>query len=330
MKQRNKFFSKVLFFLVIPFMFISATWIDQAQSQEKYPSRAIDIIVPMAPGGAADLSCRVAATFLKKKWNIPINMVNKPGGNTVPACLDVFNAAPDGYTLLAVSPPSSSMLPNVVRKLPFKIMDQTFIGMTSVAPMVLIVPASSPIKSFNDLVNEAQKNAENFTWTSLGGAGGQDFSIRQFLRAIGVDVLKTKPVMSQGGAQAVILTAGGHVTMGSGTAISATPAIRAGTVRPLAVTSKDRHPDLPDVPSTSELGYPMINYLNWSGISGPPNLPPYIVKIWESNQQEMLKNVEIISLLKKIGAMPFYHNARETREYVMRETEEVFKLWGLK
>ena len=295
-----------------------------------YPTKPVDLIVPFAPGGVTDLVARAVADQVRKTFKQPINVVNKPGGNTVPAWVDVINSPPDGHTLFAVSPPSSSMLPNVVKKPPFKIMDQTFIGMTSVAPMALIVPASSPMKSFKDLVLEAQKNPETFTWTSLGGAGGQDFSIRQFLKAIGVDVLKTKPVMSQGGAQAVTLTAGGHVTMGSGTVISATPAIRAGTVRPLAVTSRERHPDLPDVPTTSELGYPTINYLNWSGISGPPNLPPHVVETWEKAQQEMLRNAEIISLLKKIGAAPFYHNARETREYVMRETEEVSILWGWK
>lgn len=326
--SREKIKILVCLFLVVSLMTIVLS--HPAQSQEKYPTRAIEIIVPFAPGAATDLVNRIIAAYLNRKWGVPMNVVNKPGGNTVPACLEVYRAKPDGYTLLADNNPSSSMTPIVVKDLPYKIMDRTFITMTAISPMAIIVHSPSPYKSLKDLEVEAKKDPENFTWTSLGGAGGHDFTTRQFFKAIGIDVSKTKPVMVPGGAPAVSLTAGGHVKMGLGTVSACLPAIKGGTVRPLVVTSKQRWPDLPDVPTTLELGYPTVNHHYWMGISGTPKLPSHIVEIWDEALQEMLKDPEIISKVKSIGAVPFYHNAQEMREFVMKETEEVRELWGLK
>ena len=261
---------------------------------------------------------------------LPINVVNKPGGNTVPACLEVYRANPDGYTLLADGNPSSSMVGIVMKNIPFKVMDRTFLGMIGQAPHVPIVAASSPFKSLKELEAEAKKSPESFTWTSLGGASIQDYVIRQFLKAIGVDVVKTKPVMSQGGSQAVTLTAGGHVKMGTATTSSALPAIKGGMVRPLAITSPTRWPDLPDVATTAELGYPTVTGVQWNGISGPPNLPAPVIEKWNKDLQEMLKDPEAISSLKNVGASPFFHDARQFREFVLKQTEEVAILWGLK
>jgi tripartite-type tricarboxylate transporter receptor subunit TctC len=299
-------------------------------AQDKYPSRAIDIICPFAAGGSTDLITRVTAAYLNKKWGVPVNVVNKPGGNTVPACLEVYQAKPDGYTLLADGNPSSSMVGIVIKTLPFKIMDRTFLGVVGQTAHVPIVAVSSPFKSLKDLEAEAKKSPKSFTWTSLGGASLQDYVIRQFLKAIGVDVKETKPVMSQGGSQAVTLTAGGHVTMGTATASSALPAIQGNMVRPLAITSSKRWPDLPDVATTAELGYPTITGVQWNGISGPSNLPAPVIEKWNKGLQEMLKDPDAISKLKNVGASPFFHDAHQFRELVLKETEEVAILWGLK
>jgi tripartite-type tricarboxylate transporter receptor subunit TctC len=299
-------------------------------AQDKYPSRAIDIICPFAAGGSTDLITRVTAAYLNKKWGVSVNVVNKPGGNTVPACLEVYQAKADGYTLLADGNPSSSMVGIVIKTLPFKIMDRTFLGVVGQTAHVPIVAVSSPFKSLKELEAEAKKSPKSFTWTSLGGASLQDYVIRQFLKAIGVDVKETKPVMSQGGSQAVTLTAGGHVTMGSATASSALPAIQGNLVRPLAITSSKRWPDLPDVATTAELGYRTVTGVQWNGISGPPNLPAAVIEKWNEDLREMLKDPQVISTLRKIGASPFFHDAHQFRDFVLKETEEVAILWGLK
>lgn len=108
------------------------------------------------------------------------------------------------------------------------------------------------------------------------------------------------------------------------------PAIKAGTIRPLANTSKNRWPDLPDVPTTVELGYPTVNLVQFSGLSGPPKVPSDIIGIWNEGLQEMLKDPEVLSKLKNLGQEPFYLNTREFRDYVTKETEELKELYGLK
>lgn len=328
MSQKKKCFFSVLLSLII--IFLLTGWVGQVQSQEKYPTRAIDIIVPFGPGGSTDLVTRVLAAYVKELWGVPVNVVNKPGGNTVPACLEVYGSKPDGYTLLGDCSPSSTMLPAVVKNLPFKIMDRTFIASASIFHLIYMVPANSPFKSLKDLEAEAKKDPENFTWASLGGAAQQDYGTRQFFKAIGVDVSKTKPVMSQSGSQAMTLTAGGHVKMGSSATGSALPGIRGGMVRPLAITAKERFPDLPDVPTTAELGYPTLTSSQWNGVSGPPNLPSYIIEAWNKAIQKAAKDPKFISQLRNVGSTPLYLNSNETKEYVRKEIEEVEKTYGMK
>jgi tripartite-type tricarboxylate transporter receptor subunit TctC len=299
-------------------------------SVDKYPTRPIEIVVPYSPGGATDLMGRVIANALNKKWKVPVNVVNKPGGNTLPACMDVYRAKADGYTMLADNQASSSMLENVVKDLPIKVLDRTFIAMIGVAPNVLIVPTESSYKTLNDIIAEAKKDPKTFTWTSIGGAAPQDFTIRQFFKSINVDVSQTKPIMTQGAAQCVTLTAGNHVKLGCGATSSSMPAIQAGSVRPLAITSKTRFPELANVPTTAELGYPAVDCLYWVGISGPPKLPSYIADAWDSALKELMKDSEMIANLKSVKAMPFYHDSKGTREYVIKESQEVKKLWSSK
>jgi tripartite-type tricarboxylate transporter receptor subunit TctC len=310
--------------------FVLAIWVGQAEPQEKYPTRAIEIIVPFSPGGSTDLMARIIAPYMSKKWGVPVNVVNKPGGNTVPACLEVYNARPDGYTMLMDGTPSATLVVVAVKNLPFKIMDRTFISVIDTCPMLMMVSPNSPFKSLKDLEAEAKRDPEKLTWTSLGGAGNQDLMLRQFFKAIGVDVLKTKAVMSKGGTEPITLTAGGHVKIGSSTVATALPAIGGGMVRPIVVTSKTRMSQIPDVPTSEELGYPTVTSSNWHSISGPPNLPASIVNIWNKALEEVVKDPDVISKMNNIGALPLYYNARETREMVQKEIEEVKELWGLK
>ena len=307
-----------------------AAWSQPAASQTKYPARPIDIIVPFAPGAATDATARVTANYLEKKWGTRINVINKPGGNSVPANLEVYNAAPDGYTLMLDSQSSASMLPAAMRELPFKVLDRTFVAIVTASPFIMIVSANSPIKALKEVAEEAKKDPAAFTWGSLGGAGMQDFGTRQFLKAIGVDVTRTKPVIAPGGAPLVTMTAGGLLKVGASTAQGILPAYRSKIVKPLAQTGKTRHPDFPDTPTFEEAGYPSVTCYFWAGISAPPKLPRQIVDAWNKALKEAFADPEFVTRVKKTGGVPFYKDDRETRAYVEAEMKEVSALWGLK
>jgi tripartite-type tricarboxylate transporter receptor subunit TctC len=325
-KRRFRTSMSMLFVLIL---FLLVGWVEHAQSQEKYPIRAIEIIVPATPGGATDLGARIEATYLNKKWGVPVNVVNKPGGNFVPGTLSVYQAAPDGYTVLQDIIASSSLLGVAVKDLPFQIMDRTFIAITYIAPILFCVPPNSPIKTLKDLEAEAKRDPGSFTWTLQGGAAGPDYAMRQFFKAIGLDHSKTKPILCRGGSEVLTLVAGGNVKVGGSTVMASLPGLRGGLMRPLCVIGSTRHPDLPDVPTAIEMGY-AVNVEHWFGVSGPPKLPTFVVEKWNAALEEMSKDPEIVTKLKNIGALPFYRNARETREHVTKEFEELKVLWGLK
>jgi tripartite-type tricarboxylate transporter receptor subunit TctC len=304
--------------------------VGRIECQPKYPTRPIDVIVPFAPGGSTDLTVRVVTAALKKKWNVPINVVNKPGGNTVPASIEVYNAKPDGYTVLADGTPSCSMLPAVVKKIPFEVMDRTFLGSIGICPFVFSVAPSSPLKSMKDAEAEAKRNPDEFTWASLGGAALQDFAFRQLIRTFGVDVLKTKPVMSQGGSQSIVITAGGNVKVGGSALPSSIVALKGNMVRGLAITSKTRWSDFPDLPTTAEVGYPMVTATEYKSFACPPNTPSYVVEAWEKTLKELANDPEVVAQLKSVGMLPFYHDSAGVKEYTLREMTEIKELWGIK
>ena len=323
---KSIFLASVSFLLVIALM----GWTVPANSQPKYPTRPINLIVPFTPGGSTDMAARAMGPFLTKKWGVPINVVNKPGGNTIPGTFEVYSSPPDGYTMLADGLPMCSLLEVVVKDLPFKVMDRTFIAITVFNPIITISPSSAPYKTFHDLLADAKKDPENFTWDSLGGVSGDDFVGRMVFNAAKIDISKTKPVMSKGGSAAAILVAGGHIKMGHPAIISAWPHIQAGTVKVLAVALKDRDPLLPDVPTHAELGYPSVYCPFWLGVSGPPKLPSHIVDIWAAAIQEMLKDPEYLALIKKEFFRPFYHSPKEMVEYIKKESEFAKVVYGVK
>lgn len=318
-KARKWFLTGLIFVLVL--MLIG--WDKEVQSQVKYPNRPIDIIVPWPPGGGTDLPARIIAARLNKKWGVPVNAINKPGGKCIPGVIEVYHANPDGYTLLADSQSGCSLLEAEVKNLPFKTMDRTFIAMASAIPYILIVPSTSPFKNLKEFIAEAKKNPENISWTS--GSPGIEYLIRRFLNLSGLDVSKMRAVMIRGGSEAVTITAGGHVTLGASTVGTVVPAVQSGTVKPMFITYKTRYPDLPDLPTSAEMGYPALTDVHWVGISGPPKLPSYVVDIWSKVLEEMVNDPELVSQLKNVGALPFYHDQKATIEYVTKEIGEATK-----
>lgn len=299
-----------------------------AQAQDAYPSKAIEIIVPFVAGASTDLGMRVFATALEARWKVPVRVVNKPGGNTVPAVNEVMTAKPDGYTILADGPPQSSMLDTAVKTLPFKVFDRTFISVAAYTPMKYIVPADSPFKTLKDAAEAAKKDPGSFTWTSLGGAGAQDMANRQFFKSIGVPIKSTRPVQLKGGAEAVTMTAGGHVKFGVGSYAAIAPPLQAKKIRVLAVAALERWPNLPDTPTAKEAGIDGIETLYWIGFSGPPALPSDIVAKWNAAVKELAADPAVKEGLSRAGLLVSYSDATTMKARVEKERAETQALWA--
>ncbi len=314
--------------LSVLFILMLAGWTGRVDAQDKYPTRAIDLIVPYAPGGAVDVTARQIANYLKTKWGVPVNIVSKPGGRGIPALLEVYQAKPDGYTMLADDSASSSLLAASTAKtkdLPFETMNRTYIATIKAHPFVIFVPSTSPFKTLKDFVVEAKRNTKDISYTA--GPSALEYAVRQLFNAVGVDVSLAKAVMCKGASDAVLLAAGGHVTIGAAAVSTTLPAIKAQTIRPLLISSKSRWPDLPDLPSSAELGYPEVDTMHWVGISGPPKLPSYISNVWDKAIQEILVDPGFITQMKNTGGISFYHNAQATNELLRKDIEKAIQLF---
>lgn len=288
-------------------------------SSADYPNRPISILVPFAPGGAVDLVARIAADFLQTRWRQPVAVVNKPGGNTVPAVNELIGSKPDGYTILADNPPASSMLDIVVKALPFDINERTTLGIVTQTPMFIIVADQSNYRSLADAVSEAKRAPAEISWTSLGGAGAQDATFRLLFKAINVDVGQTKVVRLKGGAEAVTMVAGNHVKIGVGAWGAVAPLAASKSIRILAVTGPNRFPSAPDVPTTAELGFPTVQVLSWQGFSGPKGLPKEVIDAWDAALRDFVQSPQAQERLRATGVALFPKNGNEMKAYISQE-----------
>lgn len=299
-----------------------------ASAQERFPSHAVEIIVPFSAGGSTDLGARTLAQALQKRWGQPVKVVNKTGGNTVPAVDEMMRAKPDGHTVLMDGSPSSTLLGVVVKSLPYKVTDRTFIVSAMQTPMTFILPADSPMKTLADVVRVVKANPETFVWTSLG-IGTIDFAARQLFKAAGVDVRKTRPLPLKGGSDAATQTAAGNAMLGLGSYSSIYSVLNAGKVRVIAVAAPSRHPNLPEVPTAKELGFPGVEVIQWNGFSGPPGLPAKVIDEWNRVVREILKDPAVVAELARLGIVPYYTDGQEMKAFVEQEMKVVQELWAV-
>lgn len=307
---------------------LSAALVTAAAAQEKYPTKPVEIIVPFVAGASTDSGTRVMAQALEARWGVPVKVINKPGGNTVPAVTEVMAAKPDGTTVLADNVASSAMLDTVVKNLPYKVTDRTFIATTAYTPMMFIVHTDSPFKTLKDASDALKANAETFTWTSLGGVGAQDMVFRQFAAMNGVDIKKPRAIALKGGAEAVTMTAGGHVTMGTGTFSAIAAPLSAKKLRVLAVAGPERWPLIPDIQTTTEVGAPSVQTLFWIGVSGPPKLPAHIVAAWNEALKAVLADPAVKQKMLNAGLLVSYEDAKGMLARVERDHKKTQELYS--
>jgi len=287
-----------------------------------WPSKTISLIVPWAVGGAVDLSARVLAPQLSKILEVPVQVVNKPGGSGIAGTLEAVKAPPDGYTLLMDCNGTSSIQEAWGEKLPYKVEERTYIARVTAAIVVLLVPGSSPFKTMEDLVKAIREKPAGINFGNIGGTGVPDAALAQFraaLTARGIDFSKIRMVTYKGSGETLMAVAGGHLSASMTTIGGTQPFLDAGKIRALAVTSAQRYKHWPTVPTMIELGYPSVNGLFWASLAGPPGLPANIVKILEQTVKGALDDPEVIAKLDKVGIEPAFQPSDVYKKFVFDE-----------
>ena len=236
----------------------------QAQAPA-YPTKAVRMIIALAPGGGVDTTGRILAQRMSELWGQPFVADNRPGAGGTIATDAVARAAPDGYTVLMVS--SGIAITPSLMKLPYDAAkDLLPVTMAVVSPGVLVVHPSIPVKNVKELIAFAKSRPEQLLYSSSGQGTAQHLSIEMFNQMAG---LKMTHIPYKGTAPSITDLVGGRVALTVASVISTRPMFTSGKLRALAVVGPKRTPALPDYPTIAESGLPGYGVENWYALFMP-------------------------------------------------------------
>jgi len=302
----------------------SLVFLVSAQAQEKYPNRAIELVIPYSPGGSHDLAARTYSDKLGQVLKVPITAVNRAGGAGVQGAIYVARAKKDGYTLFAGGQGPVVVGPLISVEATYDPLKDLFpLGYFGSTPSVFVVRTDSPIKSFGELVEYARKNPEKLTNAAGGLTTSSQFNLEILCAR---NNLKITTIPFKGGGEATVALLGGHVDMTSSGVLTLGPQIKVGKFRALAITSKKRFPDFPDIPTTAELGYPYLNFVLWVGVFAPAGLPQPILDVLVPTVAKVLKDPEVADRASAINLMVDYMGPEEFRKFLESEIRIVEKI----
>lgn len=281
---------------------ISLAAAQPAANPETWPTRPVRLVVPFAAGGATDVVIRIVAGKVGEQTSATFVIDNRAGGGGNIGTEIAKNATSDGYTFLVGSPGTLVINPHLFRSLPYDAL-KDFVPVVYVArfPQVLAVNASIPAKTTAELIALAKSQPNKLNYGS-GGTGSTGHLITaSFLQQAGIQVTH---VPFRGGALAVQALLAGEVQMVIDGLPSFTAHLQAGRIRVLAVTTSDRWPGLPDVPTISESAVSGFDLSSWTLLAAPIGTPPTIVARLAHEINTALKNEVVRARLQQVGATP--------------------------
>jgi tripartite-type tricarboxylate transporter receptor subunit TctC len=270
-----------------------------ALAQSAYPNKPINLIVPYGAGGSADSRSRQIAQKMSVILKQPIVVDSKPGAGGNIGTEFVARSVPDGYTI-----GMGNFAPMAVNKTLFGNLrydpetDLSPIILIEKGPLVLVVNPNSPYQTIGDIVAAAKAKPGVLTFSSGGIGGSHQLSAELFELNAGISMIH---VPYKSGSAALTDLMGGNVDLMFDQMYSAVPSIKAGKLRPIAITSKKRSPLLPNVPSFAELGYPKVEVLNWQGLIAPRGTPKAIIDQLNTAANQVLRDPTLRELMLSQG-----------------------------
>jgi len=297
-------------------LFAFAVWVNPAVAA--WPERAIRIVVPFAPGGGTDVIARTLAQEMARDLGATIIIENKPGAGTIIGTQTVAASEPDGYTLL-VGTFANAVNPALYAKLPYDPhKDLAPVGLIARSFNIVVVNSTSPVKSVGDLIAAAKADPDKLSYGTYGTGTSAHLAGELFKSMANVN-LTTVPY--KGAAPAVTDLLGGRIQVMFTTVASAAPLIAGGQLRALAVTSAERSPAFPDIPTVAEAGVPGYSAESWYGLYAPARTPAGIIDRLNKSaatavQSDAFKRLAVNEGLVMVAAEP-----GELDRYVRGEEE---------
>ena len=292
-----------------------------ARADDTYPSKPVHIYVPYPPGGAVDIVARTLGDALGRKWNQAVVIENRPGAAGIVAEQALVQAPADGYTLILVAS-GHALLPHFYDKLPYDTFkDFTPISQIGSSPNMLLVRAESPFKSVGDVIAAARAKPGVLSYGHAGNGTSPYLSGELFKYMAKVEIT---PVPYKGGAPALTDLIGGQIPLTFNNIPESLGQVQAGTVRPLGVTTAERSPILPNVPTIAESGVPGYDTGVWWGVYAPGGLPAAIQNKLAADCAEAVHTPAMQDKLKQLGAVPI----GSTSDALAKATRDEYEKWG--
>ena len=272
-----------------------------AHAEDAWPTGLITFVIPGAAGGSTDTPARFLALKLGERLNQPIVVDNKPGAGGQLGAGQVARARSDGYTVLVGNTGSNAINYTAYQNLSYK--PEDFIALTDMISFanVLVVPVGSPIKSLQELIAAAKREPGKLSFSSAGVGQTTHLMGELFRERTGTDVIH---VPYRGSTPATMAILSGETQFMFDNQTASLPHIKAGKLRPLAVTGANREPELPDVPTMTELGMKDFDKVGWMGFFVPAKTPTAVVKKLTDNLIAVLEEPAVAQRYRELGIPP--------------------------
>ena len=279
-----------------------AALLTPAWSAEPYPTKPVRMIVPFPPGQAADIFARLLAQRLSETWGRQVVVDNRGGGAGVPAMLAGKAATPDGYTLIMATTGTLSITPYLYANPPYDpLKDFIPVSNVIVAPLVITAHPSVTFRTVSELVAAAKKAPGKLMYASPGQGTSQHLTAELFATRAGI---KLAHLPYKGSGPAIVDLMGGQVLLMFDSVPSALPHLKSGRIRAIAVTTAQRIPQLPDVPTIAEAGYPGFEGVGWAGIVVPAGTPLETVERLSTAIRDALNDAKLRGDIIARGGIP--------------------------
>lgn len=292
-------------------------------SAQSWPTRTITAISPIGAGNAVDIIARVIFDRMSKQLGVPMIIENRPGGGGLIGFNDVAKAKPDGYTLLLGS---STIASGAVlhKHLPYEpLKDFAAVFPFGMSPSVLVVAPSKGYNSVADLVAAAKAKPGALNFASAGIGAASHIAAERFRLATGINAQHV-PFRTPGEALAEVVA--GRVDYYFLPLAAGISLVKSGKLKALAVSTPKRSPQLPDVPTIAEAGYPSAEYLFWGGLFVPSKVPPEIVTRLHDEGQKALDLPEVQGALTKLGYEPRRMTPAEFQAFFVKDFNDTVTL----
>jgi tripartite-type tricarboxylate transporter receptor subunit TctC len=302
---------------------LAASLLSCAALAQSYPNKPVRFIIPFPPGGPTDIMGRLAADTLFKALGTQFIADNRGGaGGNIGSEL-CAKSAPDGYTICMFTV-AQSISPAIYRKLPFDPQkDFTPVTLMAVLPSMLTVHPQLPVKNVKELIALAKSKPGQLSYSSTGNGTSPHMLMEMFKWMTGTNIVH---IPYKGQAPSVLDQISGQVQMAFNTAIGVIPHVKAGKLKALAVSTKERFPAMPDLPTVAESGVKNFDGASWQGVVMPAGVPRDIVVKLHEILAKSLKTPEARERLLALGALPSGNSPDEFAAFIKAETEKWAKV----